>query len=32
MNTQRPALPPFTPETAVEKVRLVEDCDVSKGS
>ena len=25
MNTQRPPLPPFTPETAVEKVRLVED-------
>jgi nuclear transport factor 2 (NTF2) superfamily protein len=25
MNTERPPLPPFTPETAVEKVRLVED-------
>lgn len=25
MNTQRPPLPPFTPETAVEKVRLAED-------
>lgn len=25
MNTQRPPLPPFTPETAVKKVRLAED-------
>jgi uncharacterized protein len=25
MNTQRPPLPPFTPETAIEKVRLAED-------
>ena len=25
MSTQRPPLPPFTPETAVEKVRLAED-------
>jgi nuclear transport factor 2 (NTF2) superfamily protein len=25
MNTQRPPLPPFAPETAVEKVRLAED-------
>jgi nuclear transport factor 2 (NTF2) superfamily protein len=25
MKTQRPPLPPFTPETAVEKVRLIED-------
>jgi nuclear transport factor 2 (NTF2) superfamily protein len=25
MNTQRPPLPPFTAETAVEKVRLIED-------
>ena len=25
MNTQRPPFPPFTPETAVEKVRLAED-------
>ena len=24
MNTQRPPLPPFTPETAIEKVRLAE--------
>ena len=25
MNAQRPPLPPFTPETAIEKVRLAED-------
>jgi nuclear transport factor 2 (NTF2) superfamily protein len=25
MTTRRPPLPPFTPETAVEKVRLAED-------
>jgi nuclear transport factor 2 (NTF2) superfamily protein len=25
MSTQRPPLPPFAPETAVEKVRLAED-------
>jgi nuclear transport factor 2 (NTF2) superfamily protein len=25
MNTQRPPLPPFTPKTAIEKVRLAED-------
>ena len=25
MNTQRPPLPPFTPQSAAEKVRLAED-------